>query len=301
MIPSHRHYLVPRPVTGVLVAAFALAAAACGSGIQLPGDAAPTTSEPTTTAASPTTTAAPPTTSAATTTSSTTTTSTTTTSSTTTTTTTTTTSAPTCPGPGGLPPDAADHTVAAGDLDGDGALDTIHGYRTGDPSSGGAWWLQVSFAAGGGTRLEVSSDFIPAGGVIPRDGVDLDGDGDDEFFATIGAGASAAIYGLFDVLGCALVQATLDGSPFAAPVGASVMYSSGLACIDLDTDDAYDHVVVYDANLLDPPEAGDFEITATYYTYADGVLTFAFADGGGANINDPGFAAYSSLTCDPLP
>lgn len=294
----------PRPATGVLVAAAALIASACGSSIELPGDAAPSTSEATTTAApsttapasttaAPATTAAPSTTAAPPTTSSTTTTS--------TTTTTTTTSAPTCPGPGGLPPDAADHTVAAGDLDGDGALDTIHGYRTGDPSAGGSWWLQVSFAAGGGTRLEVSSDFIPAGGVVPRDGVDLDGDGDDEFFATIGAGASAAIYGLFDVLGCALVQATLDGSPFGAPVGASVMYSSGLACIDLDTDGAYDHVVVYDASLLDPPEAGDFEITATYYTYADGVLTFAFADGGGANIGDPGFAAYSSLTCDPLP
>ena len=41
-------------------------------------------------------------------------------------------------GSGGLPPQAENNSLAGGDVDGDGEIDTIHSYTIGDPSPFGA-------------------------------------------------------------------------------------------------------------------------------------------------------------------
>jgi hypothetical protein len=68
--------------------------------------------------------------------------------------------------------------------------------------------------------------------VQANDGVDLNGDGTEEFFAKIGAGASATVMGIFDVIDCDLVHVTVDGAPAELTIGASVGNFSGYECLD---------------------------------------------------------------------
>ncbi|NIR38281.1 MAG: hypothetical protein GWN79_14400, partial [Actinobacteria bacterium] len=69
------------------------------------------------------------------------------------------------------------------DADGDGADDRLVAYRDGDVAK-----LRLEPAAGGSMETEI----MERPGPLPTEpigGHDLDGDGNDELFATVGAGA----------------------------------------------------------------------------------------------------------------
>lgn len=273
----------------VLLASLALLAAACGDDS---GEAAPTTT--TTTTEAPSTTVEDPTT----TTTTTTTEAPTTTESTTTTTAapaTTTTVASQCPGSGALPDDAQYGTLAGADVDGDGDIDTLHAYATGDPDAPNQWWLQVSFTGGGGATYAVDHPGALLSGVRANDGVDLNGDGTEEFFAKIGAGAAATIIGLFDVIDCEIVHVTVDGSPTELTVGASVGNFSGFECLDIDANDANDFLLVYTGQRLG--DSDDFEVTAIQYALQNGTLQLILADGLGMTEGEPGFMEFGGEPC----
>ncbi|MDG2026033.1 MAG: hypothetical protein P8J50_02910 [Acidimicrobiales bacterium] len=279
----HRSVLIPVLVT------FAFITFACGDDDSAGED-------PTTTTTSTTTTEAPTTT----------TTSTTTTPAPTTTvvetTTTTTTEAPTtttvtnqCPGDGALPPDAQFGTLAGADVDGDGDVDTVHAYATGDPGTPNQWWLQVSFMGGGGSTYAVDNPGALLSGVRANDGVDLQGDGTEEFFAKIGAGASAEIIGIFDVIDCEIVHVTIDGAPTELTRGASIGNFSGFECLDIDLNDANDFILVYSGQRLG--DSDDFEVTAIQYALQNGELNVIVADGLGMTEGQPGFMEFGGEDC----
>jgi len=267
-----------------------LAAAACGD------DDGDTATSSTTSTASPSSSTTAPTTTAPSTTAA----PTTTVADSTTTTgpeTTTTTTAPSsqCPGDGALPADAQYATLAGADVDGDGDVDTLHAYATGDPDTPNQWWLQVSFAGGGGSVYAVDHPGALLSGVRANDGVDLNGDGTEEFFAKIGAGASATIMGLFDVIDCELVHVTIDGTPTELTTGASVGSFSGFECLDIDVNGANDFLLVYSGQRLG--DSNDFEVTAIQYALVDGELDLILADGLGMTEGDPGFMEFGGEEC----
>ncbi len=223
------------------------------------------------------------------------TTSTSTTSTTSITTTTTTLPEPVCGGSGALPDLAENHSLAGGDVNGDGDVDTIHTYSIGDPSLAGAWWLQISFANGGGASQQLLDPGTSLAGARPFDGFDINGNGKDEFFARIGAGASTSEFGLFEAIDCAIHRITLDGQPSVFTAGASVNFVSGFECVDIDANGANDFLIVYTGSRLG--DTDEFEITAAQYSVLDGQASFMLADGIGGNINDPDFAKFASAGC----
>lgn len=190
------------------------------------GEGATTTTVPAT--ASTVTTSTPPTTAITSTTVVATTTAPPQTSTTTSTTSTTTTEPPpatVCPVASVLPAGTLTFAGEFGDLDGDGALDELITYQAGPDD----WRLRIVFADGGGADAGIvdAVDFTPP---RPLGGFDIDADGSDEVFLTVGSGASAAQVGFFDVVDCVATRVTLSGAPAAFAVGGSVGTVSGLSC-----------------------------------------------------------------------
>ncbi len=286
-----QHMTRHRLLTAIVVS-LALLAASCGDDSDESSESSTTSTTTSTPATTTSTTTDAPTSSTTSTTTST------TSSSTTTTTTTTVVDEPACPGSGGLPPQAANNTLAAADVDGDGQPDTLHSYTIGDVGQPGAWWLQVSFAGGGGTALQIVDPGANLSGVQVFDGYDIDGSGTDEFFARVGAGASATILGLFEVVECAIERVTVDGAPTEFPVGASLNFVSGLSCYDADVNGFNDFLVLYSGQRLG--QTPEFEVTGTQYALQNGALTFILADGIGGNENDADFSDLSSAGCPGL-
>jgi len=230
-----------------LAAAVAVAAvaSACGGGsTALDGLSTTTTTAavsttappPDTTAAAPapTTTATPDTT---TTTAATTTAATTTTTPTTTTPTTTT---PACVG-GSIPVDVS-VTIPAevGDFDGDGANDTLIAFAVGDPTVSGAWWVRIEFARGGSTSAQMVDGFLTAAHPALLPGIDINGDGRDEFLVNVGGtGTEATILGLYEVSGCSIHRLALPGSP-PGTLTDTFTITFGYSCLDSDGDGATD-------------------------------------------------------------
>ena len=200
-----------------------------------------------------------------------------------------------CPGDGALPDDAQYASLAGADVDGDGDVDTLHAYATGDPDTPNQWWLQVSFAGGGGSAYAVEHPGALLSGVRANDGFDLNGDGTEEFFAKIGSGASATVMGIFDVIDCELVHVTVDGSPVELTIGASVGNFSGYECLDIDLNGANDFLLVYSGQRLG--DSADFEVTAIQYALLDGELDLIVADGLGMTEGDPGFMEFGGEEC----
>lgn len=167
---------------------------------------APPTTSPTTTTTAPTTTVA--------------------TTTTTSTSTTTTTSLPTaCPVLDPIPPGSVSFAPVGGDFDGDGATDVLETYATGDQQ----WRVRITFGDGGGADalIDDAEDFAPP---RPIGGYDIDGDGSDEAFLTVGSGASTILIGFFDIADCVAIRITEGGVPAVFPIGASVGNVSGVSC-----------------------------------------------------------------------
>ncbi len=245
---------------------------------------APTTAAPTTTIAPATTSTASPTT--------------TTTTTTTTTLPATTSTALACGGSGGLPTGAENHTLAAADVDGDGADDTIHTYTLGDPLAGGGWWIQVSFASGGGASMQLLDSAIEFSGSIAIDGYDINGDGRDEFFAKVGAGASSQLIAVFDVPGCTIRRPSLNGFDAVFIISGGINFTSGITCTDVDSNGFNDFLTTRDGERIGA--TNDFTVDVTDYSYVAGQFSVVGTSTEIISAADPAFVNYGRLTCGPV-
>ena len=115
--------------------------------------------------------------------------------------------------------------AAGGDFDGDGNPDEAFTYQQGPDQ----WRVRITFADGGGADSAIveGEDFAPP---RPIGGYDIDDDGVDEVFLTVGAGASTVQVGFFSVAACVAQRITQAGVPASFPIGASIGNTSGLTC-----------------------------------------------------------------------
>lgn len=175
--------------------------------------------------------------------------------------------------------------MAGADVDGDGDIDTVHAYRL-----DGEWKLQVSIMGGGGSTLAVANPHVGFIDALAFDGIDINGSGKEEFFAKIGAGASAQVFGLFEVDDCQLQAIQLDGEQALFARGGGVNRFSSFACDDVDGNGANDFVISFEGSRVG--ESSDFEITTTEYAVSGGQLQLIQSNVTVRDENDPSFPGY---------
>jgi hypothetical protein len=196
-----------------------------------------------------------------------------------------TTASPACPAAPPLAPGAADLTSAGADVDGDGLADLVSTYVV--PAEG-RWHVRIEFGVGGSADATIADSGMVAP-ARPLGGHDVDGDGTDEVFLTVGSGASAVLVGLYDVAGCALARVTAGPEPAVFPIGATVGNVSGLSCDGVgDLDRLFAQEVA--ADLYE----GGFEP----YTLSGNVLTVGIGDGATFTAAEAG--ALAVLDCGSL-
>ena len=263
-------------VAGIIV----LVAGACG------GDAEPAT---TTTVVAPvdSTTQAPATTTsslAPTTVPETTTTAAATTTTTTTTTSTTTLPPTVCPVPAAFADGTLVFSGGSGDFDGDGNVDELMTYQMGPDQ----WRVRVVFADGGGADAAIAEglDFAPP---RPIGGYDIDGDGPQEVFLTVGSGASTVQVGFFDVADCVATRVTSGGLAAVFGVGGSVGMVSGIFCPGDGTIQR-----IFASYVADDEYEGGFEP----FALSGSVLSGGFGDGAGFTADEA--FALAVLDCGSL-
>ncbi|MEM8707932.1 MAG: hypothetical protein AAGE98_15815 [Actinomycetota bacterium] len=175
-----------------------------------------------------------------------------------------------CPGSGALPEGATNHTLAGADVDGDGDVDTLHGFVL-----DGQGYVQVSFTGGGGSALAVDPGFAPMVAPRPSEGHDLDLDGRDEFTARIAGGVGGFTHGLFQVDSCTLTAVTLDGGSVELHQRETIGARSGFMCTH---EEGNSFLHVWSLELLDPedldePQDGDvYAGPRSMYRLIDGEL-----------------------------
>lgn len=186
--------------------------------------------------------------------------------------------------------------MAAGDVDGDGSLDTIHTYTLGDPSIVGAWWIQISFAAGGGTALQMFDESTVVSGATPIDGMDIDGDGNDEFFVYLGGfGSEAKILGLYDVPGCTIERVPMAGAtPSDPPPTFTVTF--GILCVDADSDGLVDSFTVHSGDFLGVE--GDYTVSRRHLALVGGEVQKLGTDVVVVPQDSPIASNFGKVVCD---
>jgi hypothetical protein len=156
------------------------------------------------------------------------------------------------------------------DIDADGLADTVRSYTVSATPSAGDWHIRVELAAGGGADLTLPFDPAPAGvtvlgGSYIGSTVDPGPAGvRPAIFATVGAGASASIIGLYRLVGCSLAP-VVNGE---FPVGGGVVHTEHLRCEGV----AGTSLLVYVTTEYDDVAAAH-EIIETAYTRTANALT----------------------------
>jgi len=162
----------------------------------------------------------------------------------------------------------------------------------------GGWWVQVSFASGGGDSMQLIDSGIELSGSRPIDGTDINSDGRDEFFATVGAGASSQIIGLFDVPGCFIRRVSINGFDAAFIVNGGLNFTSGIGCSDTNGDGLNDVLLTFDGQRIG--SSSDFSVDTIGYSLASGQLTQVSAVNQVINVADPQFSNIGRLVCGPV-
>jgi hypothetical protein len=130
-----------------------------------------------------------------------------------------------CPALRPLQEGTLEFAAVPGDFDGDGSQDELLTYQ----AAPNDWRIRVIFSDGGGTDAAIAhaDDLIPP---RPIGGFDIDGDGAQEAFITVGAGASTTLIGLFDIANCVATRISAGGTAATFSVGASTGAESGVVC-----------------------------------------------------------------------
>ena len=200
--------------------------------------------------------------------------------------TTSTTTAPACdtaPDPAG----GISQSTSDADVDGDGRADEVRLFLVGDSE----WHLHVTLAATG--TADVTLTVLGSESVAVLGGADVDGDGADEIWASIGAGASATIIGLARFADCALTQVTFAGGrPAEFPIGGSVGTASGLECVT-DDPSGVDVIAYTASNTRDDR----YEVKGTDFTLEGDVLVRQSTHTTSVSNNDPAFQRATGFAC----
>lgn len=129
---------------------------------------------------------------------------------------------------------AADMTAKQVDMDGDNDADDLIAYRLGND-----WHLRVELTSGGGAEAVVPGIDPAVSHLKALGSFDIGGGPTQEAFATVGAGASTDLIGIWTLDGCALQRVTLNGDPDRVPcrghreqpVGLDVPGERSLDCV----------------------------------------------------------------------
>jgi hypothetical protein len=199
-----------------------------------------------------------------------------------------------------MPADAADVSTASGDFDGDGAADTATTYRVG-PKSAPEWHVAVDLATGARADSIVPRDLGRAPGIgnaAVAGAVDVNGDGTDELWASVGSGSIGTLAALFVIDGCGVEAATADGTAVVFSVGGASGSFAGLDCTDVDGNGALDFVVQLQASSTDA--GATYQTTETEYVLVDGMFGVLSQVPGTASPTDPDFGRFSAFHCGPV-
>lgn len=189
-----------------------------------------------------------------------------------------------CPVSPALPPGTVTFATVAGDFDGDGNEDGLFTYQAAPDD----WRLRVVLADGGGADSPIAEgeDFAPP---QPIGGFDVDGDGAEEVFVTVGSGASTVQIGFYDVVACVATRITESGVAAVFSVGASIGQVSGVSCPgDGSINRNFAQYVADDV----------YEGGFTPYLLEGSVLTAFPGDGAGFNAEEA--FALATLDCGDL-
>jgi hypothetical protein len=163
------------------------------------------------------------------------------------------------------------------EIDGEEGDDLLMVYGVGDQAAPSEWRIRVEAGTGNAYDTELLVDTSGVALVSAIGGGDIDGDGRDELFTAVGAGAYATIVAIHTVAGCDLPQLVYEGLPVEVPVGASVGNLAGVTCTEDGTLILWDGVAdpdgpegVYDVKgqelALDGStlsKVADYELNAT--------------------------------------
>ena len=176
------------------------------------------------------------------------------------------------------------------DVDGDGRADAVGLFLVGDAE----WHLHVTLAATG--TADVTLSVLGSDSVSVLGGADVDGDGAEEIWATIGAGASATIIGLARFADCALTQVTFAGGrPAEFPIGGSVGTASGLEC-SAGANGGTDLTAYTASNSGE----GQYDVEATGYALDGSVLTRTETSTSSVRTSEAAFQRATGFACGSL-
>jgi hypothetical protein len=201
---------------------------------------------------------------------------------------------------GAKPANPIAETEQVGDFDGNGKEDRLFAYGTGSKSAPAPWHVRMELA-GGGVVDSVIDDATDAGNVRALGAADItsrlgqppDGTGD-EAFVEVGAGASAAIVGIYQLKDCQLTRVTgpagAGASAFA--VGGSITHLDGLHC---QGPDGGERLVVLSAVSED---GAQYQTTDQALDIANGAFVPSGAPLVGSLAAGGAVSAYGVINCE---
>jgi hypothetical protein len=220
--------------------------------------------------------------------------------------TTTTTTAPASSGPcDGLaaPGSAINVTHADGDFNGDNTPDTLTVYGTGTASQPSPYHLQIELGdskgivdtaiADAATDNNQAVKALGGADITATAGLPPDGSGV-EAFVEIGSGASDALVGVYQLIGCSLTRLTgpQGSQPSQFPIGGSVTHLDGLRC---DGTAGGQRLVQLSAKSDDgvtyKTTESRLEVKAGVFSVLGSPIT------GTLGASDPSLQAFSSVDC----
>jgi hypothetical protein len=201
------------------------------------------------------------------------------------------------------PADAVRVTSAPGDVDGDGAPDTLVVYGTGTDDAPAPYVVRIDLGDGGGSVetpiVDAATD--PNQNVKALGGADISakaGTADDgsgvEAFVAVGSGASTFLVGFYQLADCALVRLAGAGgsTPAELPVGGTVTHLSGIRCDAASTGTRLVQVAA------ESTDGVTYTTTEQAFDVTDGKLVPASAPVAGTLTgDDPQLSRFSGLDC----
>jgi hypothetical protein len=185
------------------------------------------------------------------------------------------------------------------DVNGDGKLDEIVTYNSGDKGR-----LRVNYANGASTEAVASKDILDSGMSRPTV-TDVDRDGDLEIFSVV-ASSGFEFFAVFGLDGCRLAPVTRNGKPYSVLVGGEALDLAGAECRGGKDDVDFRTYVGKPDPQVDPTDSGslppgaEFKTTVTDYRLTGTQLIRTGSSIIRINADDEGLAgldAIKSLRC----
>lgn len=187
-----------------------------------------------------------------------------------------------------LPDDLESTATVAFDGDGDGEPDTLTTFQ-----AEGKWWIGVEWAAGGSGWIPIDGDVTM--GATALGGYDIDGDGTDEAFITLGGPAAGVMVHVYQQDVCGLKPTKFDnGEPFSFPVTATVGTFSSARCGEISD------ITLKRGVLPDPDGPGTIALEQVSYSFDRDSATMRGEEATNDDISGVDVAELMGLRCGDL-